>query len=164
MSERRLEVTWDDPATLAAEGMKRSPLEFLQAIRDREVPTAPISRLMGFDLDEVEEGRAVFGADPGEQHYNPIGVVHAGLAATMLDSAMACAVHSALPEGSGYTTLETKFNLVRAITADTGRIEAEGRVVNLGRRVGTAEGRLTAVDSGKLLAHGTSTCLVVPLA
>jgi len=163
VSERRLEVTWDDPAMLAAEGSRRPPLEFLQAIRDREVPTAPISQLMGFHLDEVEEGRAVFGADPGEQHYNPIGVVHAGLAATMLDSAMACAIHSALPEGAGYTTLETKFNLVRAITAETGRIEAEGRVVNLGRRVGTAEGRLTATEGGKLLAHGTSTCLVVPL-
>ena len=163
MSSRRLEVSWDDPAALAAEGMKRPPLEFLQAIRDGEVPTAPISRLLGFDLVEVEEGRAVFAAAPGEQHYNPIGVVHAGLAATMLDSAMACAVHSALPEGNGYTTLETKFNLVCGITAETGRIEAEGRIVNLGRRVGTAEGRLTAADSGKLLAHGTSTCLVVPL-
>lgn len=163
MTERRLEVTWDDPAALAAEGLKRPPLEFLEAVRDGRVPTAPISQLLGFHLDEVEKGRAVFGADPGEQHYNPIGVVHAGLAATMLDSAMACAVHSALPEGSGYTTLETKFNLVRGITAETGRIEAEGRLVNLGRRVGTAEGRLTAVETGKLLAHGTSTCLVVEL-
>jgi uncharacterized protein (TIGR00369 family) len=163
VSSRRLEVSWEDPAALATEGMKRPPLDFLSAIRDGELPTAPISRLLGFDLVEVEEGRAVFAAEPGERHYNPIGVVHAGLAATMLDSAMACAVHSALPEGSGYTTLETKFNLVRSITAETGRIEAEGKVVNLGRRVGTAEGRLVAAGSGKLLAHGTSTCLVVEL-
>jgi uncharacterized protein (TIGR00369 family) len=163
VSSRRLEVSWEDPAALAAEGMKRPALDFLSAIRDGELPTAPISRLLGFDLVEVEEGRAVFAADPGEQHYNPIGVVHAGLAATMLDSAMGCAVHSALPEGSGYTTLETKFNLVRSITAETGRIEAGGKVVNLGRRVGTAEGRLVAASSGKLLAHGTSTCLVVEL-
>jgi uncharacterized protein (TIGR00369 family) len=163
VSSRRLEVSWDDPAALAAEGIERPPLDFLRAIASGELPNPPISELLGFFLEEVDEGRALFGADPGEQHYNPIGVVHAGLAATMLDSAMACAVHSALPEGSGYTTLETKFNLVRSISAETGRIEAEGKVVNLGRRVGTAEGRLVAAESGKLLAHGTSTCLVVQL-
>lgn len=138
-----------------------SGLGFLETIRDGGLPPAPISELLGFSLTEVEVGRAVFSAEPGEQHYNPIGVVHAGLALTMLDSAMGCAVHSTCEEGTGYTTLETKVNLVAAITAETGPISAEGRIVARGRRVATAEGRVTAEGDGKLLAHGTSTCLIL---
>ena len=103
----------------------------------------------------------VLAAVPGEQHYNPIGVVHAGLAATLLDSAMGAAVHSTLEQGSGYTTLETKFNLTRPITAETGEIRAEGTVVHRGGRVATADGRVTRASDGKLLAHGTSTCLIL---
>jgi uncharacterized protein (TIGR00369 family) len=149
-------------ATLLAERARASAgIDFLRAIRDGELPPAPIQDVLGFTLVEADEGRIVFAATPGEQHYNPIGVVHAGLVATMLDSAMGASVHSTLPEGSGSTTLETKFNLTRAITAETGEIRAEGNVVHRGRRVATAEGRVTRVSDGKLVAHGTSTCLIV---
>jgi uncharacterized protein (TIGR00369 family) len=158
--DRSMIVSWEDPSELGEQARAMRGLDFLEAIRDEELPPAPIQRLLDFTLTEVEEGRVVFTAAPGEQHYNPIGVVHGGLAATLLDSAMGAAVHSTLPQGQGYTTLETKFNLVRAITADTGQIAAEGRVVNRGRQVATAEGYLRD-GAGKLLAHGTSTCLVI---
>ena len=158
---RTLTVSWEDPAALGATARSRDGLSFLQAMIDGELPSAPIQQLLGFVLEEVEKGRAVFSAVPGEQHYNPIGVVHAGLAATMLDSAMGVAVHTTLELGSGYTTLETKFNLVRAITAETGRIVCEGRIVHRGGRVATCEGYLRRDSDGALLAHGTSTCMVM---
>ncbi len=158
--DRSMIVSWEDPGELGEQARAMRGLDFLEAIRDEELPPAPIQRLLDFTLTEVEEGRVVFTAQPGEQHYNPIGVVHGGLAATLLDSAMGASVHSTLPQGQGYTTLETKFNLVRAVTADTGPIKAEGRVVNRGRQVATAEGYLRD-EAGKLLAHGTSTCLVI---
>jgi uncharacterized protein (TIGR00369 family) len=156
-----LTITWDDPAELAARSREMAGIEFLAAIRDGALPPAPIQMLLGFALVEVGEGEITFASTPGEQHFNPIGVVHAGLAATLLDSAMGAAVHSTLPGGTGYTTLETKFNLVRAITLSSGEIRAEGRVVHRGGRVATAEGRVTRAGDGKLLAHGTSTCLIL---
>jgi uncharacterized protein (TIGR00369 family) len=159
--ERSLTVSWEDPAALGARARESAGIDFLRSIRDGELPPPPISVLLGFRLVEVGEGRAVFAAVPGEQHYNPIGVVHAGLAATMLDSAMGVSVHSTLPPGQGYTTLETKFNLVRPITGDTGEIFAEGTLIHRGSRVATADGRVTRAGDGKLLAHGTSTCLIV---
>ncbi|HEX8743786.1 MAG TPA: PaaI family thioesterase [Thermoleophilaceae bacterium] len=159
---RTLTVSWNDPAELAARARELPGLELLTAIRDGALPPAPIQQLLGFPLVEVGEGHVAFAAEPGEQHFNPIGTVHAGLAATMLDSAMGAAVHSTLPAGTGYTTLETKFNLVRAITASTGEIRCDGRVVHRGSRVATAEGRVARASDGKLLAHGTSTCLIVP--
>jgi uncharacterized protein (TIGR00369 family) len=149
------------PAELAERARAMPGLEFLRAIRDGELPTAPIQDLVGFQLVEVEEGRVAFRSTPGKQHYNPIGVVHGGFSATLLDSAMGASVHSTLPLGSSYTTLETKFNLVRAITADSGSVLAEGRVMHRGSRVATAEGSLVRESDGKLLAHGTSTCLVL---
>jgi uncharacterized protein (TIGR00369 family) len=124
---------------------------------------APIGKLMGFGPVELEEGRVRFEALPGRQHYNPIGSVHGGLAATLLDTAMGCAVHSTLPDATGYTTLELKVNFTRPITVDTGRVLCEGTLVHRGGRVATAEGRLWAEASGKLLAHGTTTCLIFPL-
>jgi uncharacterized protein (TIGR00369 family) len=161
MSDRSLTVTWQDPTALAERAKGMAGRAFLEAIRDGELPPAPIQELLGFALTEVDEGRVVFAAEPGEQHYNPIGVVHGGVAATLLDSAMGAAVHSTLPEGSGYTTLETSFNLVRPISAGTGRIETEGRVIHRGGRVATAEGRVTRAEDGKLLAHGSSTCMIL---
>ena len=115
---------------------------------------------MNFNIVEVGEGRAVFAVDPAEYHYNPIGVVHGGLAATLLDSAMGCAVHSTLPAGAGYTTLEIKVNFIRAMTADTGRVRCEAKVVHVGGRTATAEGRVVD-EAGKLYAHGSTTCLVL---
>jgi len=158
--KRVLEVTWQDPVQLAEAGRTMPGIEFLRAIRDRRLPAPPIARLLGFDLVEVEPGDAVFEVTPGEQHYNPIGVVHGGLAMTLLDSAMGCAVQTHMPAGGGYTTLEAKTNLVRAVSADTGRLRAIGKIVHLGKRVATAEGRLEDA-SGKLYAHATTTCIVL---
>jgi len=136
-------------------------LETLRALAAGDLPGAPIGELLGFAPVEVEEGRVVFAAEPGPEHYNPIGSVHGGLAATLLDSAMGCAVHSTLPAGVGYTTLELKVNFTRPITSETGRILCEGTIVHRGGRVATAEGRLYAEADGKLLAHGTTTCLIL---
>jgi uncharacterized protein (TIGR00369 family) len=158
--DRSFNVSWEDPSELGEQARATPGIEFLEAIRDEELPPAPIQRLLDFTLTEVDEGRVVFTGEPGEQHYNPIGVVHAGFAATLLDSAMGAAVHSTLSEGIGYTTLETKFNLVRPITAATGTVYAEGKVVHRGRTVATAEGYLRD-HAGKLHAHGTSTCLII---
>ena len=125
-----------------------------------EIPHAPIAELVGFDLVEAGEGRASVELDPAERHYNPLGTVHGGIAATLLDSAMGCAVHTTLDEGEAYTTLELKVNYVRAITEATGRVVATGSVIHRGGRVATAEARLTDAG-GRLLAHGTSTCLIM---
>ncbi len=123
------------------------------------IPAPPITRVLGFRLSEIEVGRAVFAYEPVYDHYNPLGSVHGGIAATLLDSAMGCAIHSTLKAGQGFTTLEIKVNYVRAMTDQTGLVQAEGRMISAGSRVATAEGRL--VDrSGRLIAHGTTTCLV----
>jgi uncharacterized protein (TIGR00369 family) len=134
-------------------------LELLQGIIAGELPRAPIQDLVGFELVEADEGRVVFAGEPGEQHYNPLGTVHGGYAATLLDSALGACVHSTLPEGSAYVTLEVKFNLVRPITAETGPVRAEGRVIHRGKTVATSEAHLRD-GAGKLLAHATSTCLI----
>jgi uncharacterized protein (TIGR00369 family) len=141
-----------------------SGLDFMRAIASGEVEQPPIGRLLEFGVVEVDEGRAVFTADPGEQHYNPIGVVHGGLAATLLDSAMGCAVHTTLPAGWSYGTLDLSARFVRPITIDTGRIVCEGVVVHRGSKTATTEGRVWAQDSGKLLAHGTGSALLLPVA
>jgi uncharacterized protein (TIGR00369 family) len=158
---RRITVCWTDPAILRTQGQTSAGLPFLEAIKDGALPPAPIQDLLDFQLVDVAVGRASFTAYPAEQHYNPIGVVHAGFAATLLDSAMGAAVHSTLPAGAGYTTLETKFNLVRPISLDTRQIICTGQLVHHGTRVCTAEARLTSAREHKLLAHGTSTCLII---
>ena len=135
-------------------------LEQMRAILDGRAPAAPIQDLLSFDLVEAGESRAVFVCTPNERMANPMGSVHGGIAMTLLDSAAGAAVHTTLAAGQGYATLETKVNLVRAITAETGEVRAEGAVVHRGKRVATAEGRL--VDAaGNLLAHATSTCLIL---
>jgi uncharacterized protein (TIGR00369 family) len=138
-----------------------SGLEQLRAVFDPDHPErAPgIGRTMGFTVVEIEKGRVVFGGHPDESVYNPIGTVHGGYAATLLDSAVGCAVHSALRAGQGYTTLELKVAYHRAMTKDTGPVRAEGRVVHLGRRAGFAEGRLVD-EKGALYATATSSLLV----
>ena len=139
-----------------------SGLDIMRAVAAGSVPPPPIAKLMGFRAAEVNEGRVVFESEPGLQHYNPLGQVHGGYAATLLDSCMGCAVHTTLPAGTGYTTLELKVSYVRAMTKDTGVVRAEGSVLHGGRRAAFAEGRL--VDGqGRLLAHATTTCLIFPL-
>jgi len=158
-SERTLTVSWEDPRAAAEAGRALSGLEYLRKIAAGELPRPPIGALMNFSPVEVSEGRAVFSVEPAEYHYNPLGVVHGGLAATLLDSAMGCAVHSALPAGAWYTTLEIKVNFVRAMIAETGVVRCEAKLIHLGGRTATAEGRV--VDAaGKLYAHGTTTCLI----
>jgi uncharacterized protein (TIGR00369 family) len=142
-------------------GREMSGLDFMRALADGELSPPPIGDLMGFTLVEVEEGYALFRGEPGEQHLNPIGSVHGGFAATLLDSALGCAVHTTLPAGIGYSTLELSVNLVRGITPATGPVLAQGRVLHTGRRTATAEATLTAERGGALLAHGTTTCLIL---
>ena len=157
---RTLTVEWSDPAALAGAGRSMLGIDFLRAMRDGRLPRPPIAQLLGFNLVEVEPGLAVFECVPGEQHYNPIGVVHGGLAMTLLDSAMGCSVHTRMAPGATYTTLEAKTNLLRALTDKTGRVRAIGKLVHLGKRIATAEGRLED-DAGKLYAHATTTCMVL---
>ena len=152
--------TWDDPSVTAALAGRRPGLELLRAMGDGELPPPPILALIDIERMTAEDGHVTFWLRPQEFHYNPIGSVHGGVAATLLDSAMGAAVHSTLPQGSAYVTLEVKFNLVRPITADTGRVIAEGKVIHAGRSVATVEGSLRSAADGKLLAHGTSTCLM----
>jgi uncharacterized protein (TIGR00369 family) len=161
VSGRSRTYGWEDPLALRDAGVGLSGLEYLKAVFERKLPPPPIAMTLDFSGAEVEAGRAVFIGQPAEFHYNPIGVVHGGYAMTLLDSAMGCAVHSTLAAGEGYTSLETSVNFVRPITVETGRVRCEGKVLHRGGRVATAEGRLVAESDGKLLAHGTTTCLVM---
>lgn len=146
--------------TVAADRRKEmSGLEFVQGLVDGTLPLNTIARTLGYDVTEVASGRVVVTAMPNDTHLNPAGTVHGGLAATLLDSCMGLAIWSTLEKGVSQTTLEFKISLVRPITPETGVIKAEGVVLNRGRRVGTAEGRITD-DRGRLLAHGTTTCLI----
>jgi uncharacterized protein (TIGR00369 family) len=138
-----------------------SGLDHIRAIMSGEVPQAPMALTLGFDLTRAEFGEATFEADPGEQHLNPMGTVHGGLAMTMLDSAAGCAVHTTLEEGEQYATLETKVNMLRPIMPGSGTIAAVGQVIHRGTRTALAEATLRSVESGKALAHATSTCLIM---
>lgn len=148
--------------TVSADQQKAlSGLEFVQGLVSGALPLNTIARTLGYDIVEAENGRVVIAIAPTSEHLNPWGTVHGGLTATLLDSCMGLAIQSTLDRGFGSTTLEFKITLVRSITPETGLIRAEGRVLNCGRRVGSAEGRVTDA-SGRLLAHGTTTCLVFP--
>jgi uncharacterized protein (TIGR00369 family) len=139
--------------------LARDGLSFLRALIAGDLPAPPIAETLGFTLTEAKPGRAVFRGTPEFRHYNPIGTVHAGFAATLLDSAVACAVHTTLAKGEAYTTLEFKLNLVRPLTEKTGPVTAEGRLVHRGRTMATAEGYLKE-SAGKLYAHATTTCAI----
>lgn len=140
----------------------RSGLEMLQAMLRGELPAPPITRTLDFQLVEVGEGRAVFQGQPGSGHLNPMGTVHGGWYATLLDSALGCSVHTLMPAGRGYTTAELGVNLVKAIPLKVQRVRAEGKVLHCGRQLATAEARLVGPD-GTLYAHATTTCLVFDL-
>jgi uncharacterized protein (TIGR00369 family) len=161
VADRTRTYNWSDPFRLVAEAAGRSGLEIMRALVSGELPPPPIADTLGFTLVEVDRGQAVFECEPAEYHYNPIGVVHAGLASTLLDSAMGCAFATTLDAGVGWTTLELKANFTRALTVDTGLVRCTGTVIHPGRTVATTEARLEDAE-GRLYAHGTSTILVLP--
>jgi uncharacterized protein (TIGR00369 family) len=140
----------------------RNGIEMMQAMLRGELPYPPIAKTLDFQLMEVSEGRAMFQGTPGPAHLNPMGSIHGGWYATLLDSALGCAVQTMMPAGRGYTTAELSVNLVRAIGAKAPRVRAEGKVIHCGRQLATAEARLYGPD-GTLYAHGTTTCLVFEL-
>jgi len=159
-TERTRTYSWVDPMPTALAARATNGLEFLGRIVSGELPQPPIAYTLGFDLVEVGEGRAVFAVTPEEWHYNPIGVVHGGLAATVLDSALGCAIHTMLPVGSGYTTVELSVNMVRPVSSTTGHLRAVAHVIHVGGRVATSEARLLD-DNDKLYAHANATCLIL---
>jgi uncharacterized protein (TIGR00369 family) len=158
---RTRSFSWQDPAAAAAAAMELPGLECMQAIVDGALPPPPIACLLGLELVEVQEGRALFAMEPAEWMYNPIGSVHGGIAATILDSCMGCAVHTTLEAGVGYTTADLQVRYIRAMGDATGRVLAEGRVVHKGRRTATAEGRLFVESDETLIAHGTTGCVIL---
>ncbi|MBV8851443.1 MAG: PaaI family thioesterase [Methylobacteriaceae bacterium] len=146
--------------TVAPERRKQmSGLEFVRGLADGSLPLNTIAEILRYHVNEASEGRVVILAEPNYAHLNPAGTIHGGYSATLLDSCMGLAVQSTLEKGTTQTTLEFKISLVRPITVETGRITAEGVVLSRGRRIGTAEGRITDCE-GRLLAHGTTTCLI----
>ena len=153
-------VTWHDPADLRRRAQGLTGLDVLHRFASGLLPAPPVAELVGFEPTFVSPGLVVFAYEPREEHYNPLGTVHGGIVATVLDTAMGCAVQSELDAGVGYTTIELKTNFVRPVTLASGRLRAEGRLVHGGSRIVTAEARL-ADGEGKLYAHATSTCLVV---
>ncbi|MFI9155271.1 PaaI family thioesterase [Streptomyces sp. NPDC053367] len=153
---------WQDPGITAAAVGHDTGLDLLRAMVAGRLPTPPIAATLGFTLDEVEHGRAVFSLIPGEEHYNPIGSVHGGVYATLLDSAAGCAVQSVLPAGVGYTSLDLNVKFLRRMTVDTGPVRAIGKVVNSSRQTALAEATLLD-EKDRLLAHATSSCLLFPV-
>jgi len=158
-----LKAKFQPPGLADASTLRQlSGLEFLQKMIRGELPVPPIAQTLDFYLIEIEPGRAVFQGRPGRAHYNPIATVHGGYHATLLDSAMACAVQTLCEAGRAYTTLEFKIHCVRALTEATGPVRAEGKVVASGRRTASAEGRLVDGE-GRLYSHGTTTCMLFDL-
>lgn len=149
-----------DPQAAARRLLSLSGLDAIRLLIDGQHAAPSIASTLGFTLAEAEDGKAVFIGEPSDRILNPLGIVHGGWALTLIDSCTGCAAHTTLPAGVGYTTIETKVNFVRAITPATGPVRAEGRVVARGRTIITAEGTLTD-SAGKLLAHGTSTLMVL---
>ena len=158
--ERTRTYTWEDPLALRDRMVGHSGLEVMQLMAAGELPPPPIAQTLGFRLVEATRGHAVFECEPAEYHYNPIGIVHAGLAMTLMDSAMGLAFVTTLDEPVGWTTLDVNANFTRALTIDTGLIRCTGSIIHPGRRVATTEARIED-SQGRLCAHGTSTILVL---
>jgi uncharacterized protein (TIGR00369 family) len=153
-------VTWEDPLASSGALREMTGLEAIRAVRDGRVAPPPIARLMNFIIAEVEEGRVVFEGYPGEEHYNPIAVVHGGFALTLFDSAMGCAIHTTLRQGVGYTTTDVQVRFIRAITKDTGPVRCEAKVVHVGRSTAVAEATLRD-GKGRVLGTGTTACALL---
>ena len=162
MTESSRTITWTDPRATASLSTQLSGLEFMQRMMAGEIPPPPIGAHTNQRLVSADVGDAVFEADPDDSLYNPIGVVHGGFAMILLDSALGCAVHTTLPQGQGYTSLETKVSFLRAITSETGVVRAHGWVTRPGSKAAFAEADLRDAN-GRLLATGSSTCAVFPI-
>ena len=163
MSEERTRTySWQDPKAHLPKAMQMEGLDYLQNMINGQFPPPPMAQTLNFWLAEVDKGYAVFECEPQEYHYNPIGVIHGGLAATLLDSALGVAVHTTLEKGMAYTTVQINVNLTRGIHNNIKKLRAIGKVIHSGRQVATAEARLVD-ENDKLYAHGTTTCLVFPL-
>jgi uncharacterized protein (TIGR00369 family) len=160
VSERTRTYTWEDPFVLRDTMAGHSGLELMQLMAKGDIPPPPIANTLGFRLVEAERGHALFECEPAEYHYNPIGVAHAGLAMTLMDSAMGLAFVTTLDQPVAWTTLEVKSNFTRALTVETGVVRCTGSVIHAGRRVATTEARIEDAR-GRLCAHGTSTILVL---
>ena len=155
-------VTWHDPGPSTAKGLTMAGVDYLRAMVDGDLPQPPIAGLMQFGVVSAEPGRVVFSCQPDESAYNPIGAIHGGLICTLLDSVTGCAIHSTLPQGKGYTSVEIKVNYLKAVRLSSGRLTATGTVVKSGSRVGFAEGVVTDA-SGAVVATATSTLLIFDL-
>lgn len=153
--------SWSDPLATASAVRGLSGLDAIRMVAAGELPPPPIAELLGMEITHVDRGHVVFALDPAEWMYNPIGSVHGGVAATVLDSSLGCAVHTTLDAGVAYTTSDLQVRYVRPLSASTGRVLAESRVVHSGRRLATAEGRLIAETDGKLFAHASTSCLIL---
>jgi uncharacterized protein (TIGR00369 family) len=151
---------WTDPLLTAAHAAETDGLTFLSKLISGELPPPPIATTMGFGLVEVSEGRAVFAMEIGEHHFNPIGSVHGGVFATLLDSAAGCSVHSALPAGVRYTSLDLSVKFLRGLHLDSGPVRCEGQLLHMGGRTALAEAKLYD-SAGRLCAHATSSCLLI---
>jgi uncharacterized protein (TIGR00369 family) len=161
VTQRTRTHSWSDPLVTAQAAATLPGLEAIRKIAEGELPPPPIAELLDFEITLVEEGRVIFAITPAEWMYNPIGSVHGGVAATLLDSSLGCAIHTVLPAGTRYTTTDLHVRYVRAMTAETGRVLADARVVHAGRKLATAEGRLYAEADEKLFAHATTSCLIL---
>ncbi len=159
-SRRTRTVTWEDPKVGARDATAISGFNYLCSIKEGKIKPPPAAVLLGYRVTEVEIGRAVFELEPVEYHYNPVASVHGGVASTLLNSAMTAAIISTLPIGITCSTIEMKVNFVRPITSKTGLVRCEGKIIHVGSRTGTAEGKL--IDhQGKLYAHGVNTCMII---
>jgi uncharacterized protein (TIGR00369 family) len=157
---RRRTIRWEDPRGALEQAATMDGLRYLRAMAEGQVPRAPIAELMGIEVVELEEGRAVFSVEPAEYHYNPVGTVHGGLPATMLDSVAGCAVHTTLPAGVGYATTDLHVQYLRAITKETGRLIATGDVEHRGRTLSTARASLIDAEE-RLVATAVATCMII---
>ncbi len=157
--ERTRTITWEDPKISARDANALSGLDYLKSIKGGNISPPPIARLVGYKVDDVETGAAVFEIEPGEYHYNPFSTVHGGILSTLLDTTMTAAVLSTLPIGKSCSTLELKINFVRPVTAKTGLIRCRAEIVHSGSRIATASGKVFG-DKEKLVAHGISTCII----
>lgn len=158
--ERQRTFSWEDPLIGAQQALQMKGIDYLRAMSEGTIPLPPILHTLDFKIKSLEEGKVGFSFLPQEFHYNPIGTVHGGVISAILDSAMGCSVHSILPAGKGYTTLELKVNFLRAITQKSGEMIATGKIINAGSRTVLAESQITDAE-GKVFAHSVSTCLIL---